>query len=80
MGQQNIITEIVEERKRQDEKWGVRNQLHTWWLVILLEEVGECAKALLEGDGLRNEIIQSAAVCLAWLENIERESDSEEKP
>lgn len=39
-------------------------------LSVLIEEVGEIGKAL-QGEGsLEDEIIQVAAVCVKWLENI----------
>lgn len=61
---------ILAERLRQDEKWG--NQCHKpnpVWLAILTEEVGETAKAILEGlPTLTQEVIEVAAVSFAWLE------------
>lgn len=39
-------------------------------LAVLGEEFGEVAKALIEGDGLRDELIQVAAVALAWAESL----------
>ena len=70
----NIFAEIIAERKRQDEKWGAnRNLEHSFWLMILVEEVGEAAMAILKGTpNLKKELIQIAAVVVAWLENIER--------
>lgn len=37
---------------------------------VLAEEVGEVARALNDGnpDNLKDELVQVAAVCLAWLE------------
>lgn len=72
---QSIINDIVKERNRQDVLWGADRDLsHGQWLVILVEEVGEVAKAMQEGDwkDIRTELIQVAAVCVAWLENIDR--------
>lgn len=45
-------------------------------LPILLEEVGEVAKAMNEDDfiGIVKELIQVAAVCVAWLESSTNES------
>jgi len=39
-------------------------------LAVLVEEVGEVAKAVqeLDADGMRREIAQVAAVCVRWLE------------
>jgi len=43
------------------------------WLTILVEEVGEAAKGILDKkpDGLKVEVTQVAAVALAWLECLE---------
>jgi NTP pyrophosphatase (non-canonical NTP hydrolase) len=69
MSSQEIIFDaIVQERLRQD-------SLHTWKkktnrLAILVEEVGEVAAAL-QGDGnLEEELIQIAACCVRWLEEL----------
>ena len=49
-------------------------------LAALMEEVGEAARALLERNGavndkhggeLRKELVQIAAVCVAWVERID---------
>lgn len=41
-------------------------------LAILVEEVGEVAQAVLQGrPELRDELVQVAAVTLAWLEGLE---------
>jgi NTP pyrophosphatase (non-canonical NTP hydrolase) len=69
---EDIIDAIKLERIRQDNKWGTPRDLpDRTWLTILVEEVGEIAKATLEHDetNLREEIIQVAAVCISWLEN-----------
>ena len=68
------LQDIMCERARQDEKWGKQNHQDLYWLGILVEEVGEVAKELIEGrpHKARNELVQTAAVCLAWLECIER--------
>lgn len=43
---QTVLTEIGEERKAQELKWGEQNHdLNYWWL-ILSEEIGEAAKEL----------------------------------
>lgn len=67
-----LLHQVVEERKRQDEKWGRDFPARTddEWLTVLTEELGECARAILEhdGDNLIVEILQCAAVCFSWLE------------
>jgi NTP pyrophosphatase (non-canonical NTP hydrolase) len=68
MNQEIIIDAILEERRRQD-------RLHTWTnktnrLAILAEEMGEIAAAL-QGEGsLEEELVQLAAVCVRWLEEL----------
>lgn len=76
-----IIKAILDERKRQDEKWGDHGKnTNGKWLAILTEEVGEAARAILDENrtdapaskrrvtGLEEELIQAAAVIIAWLE------------
>lgn len=73
---ENVLFLIKEERQRQDKKWGSNRQLNSLlWAVILGEEVGEVANAVLEQeygtktlDDLKKELVQVAAVCVAWLE------------
>ncbi len=77
MTSRELIYEWIDnERRRQDKKWGEQNHDNPIWLAILTEEVGEIAKDVLEeGDAPffdANEIIQAAAVCVAWLECLER--------
>lgn len=74
-----ILNQIRFERERQDAlaedgRWsGDRiatiNDQHR--LVVLVEEVGEVARAV-QGEGeLREELVQVAAVAVAWLEALE---------
>ncbi len=70
--QATAIMHIREERRRQDKKWGVQNHTNMRWLPILMEEVGELAKALNEGTMTDGELTQVAAVALAWMECHER--------
>lgn len=72
-----ILLEVGCERERQDEKWGgvpgiERRDDHTY-AAVLGEEFGECCKAWLERDvlGLREELIQVAAVAVAWIEELD---------
>ncbi len=69
-GQAKVIEAVLEERRRQDDKWGVQHHGPDGWLAILTEELGEVAKAILEGSGLRyrDELIQVAAVAVAAVE------------
>jgi len=74
-----VMREIQEERQRQDEKWGEQNHDDTWWLAILMEEVGELAQAMLHSSfggphagTERTELTQVAAVAVQWLEAMGR--------
>lgn len=73
---ERIIEEIRKERKRQDDKWGVRNSPALLWACILGEEVGEVNNAILEEDwdNLRTELIQVAAVAVATIESLDRQN------
>lgn len=69
------MSAVMTERQRQDQKWGANRDLDDGtWLKILVEEVGEVAKAMLEKDltNLREELVQVAAVAVAAIENIDR--------
>lgn len=80
-----ILDEILEERKRQDAKWGVQNHKPIEWSAILTEEVGEVSREALElhftnfysdtgqMERYRKELIQCAAVCVNALEALERD-------
>ena len=78
-----IFNLINQERDLQDVKWGAlpRYLSDMVWLTILMEEVGECAKAILMRDwsNLKLEIIQVAAVAIAWLEDEENHNNSSYK-
>ena len=64
---------VSEERQRQLEKWGEQFHDDLKWLAILLEEVGEVAKAILENDGEQSieELVQVVAVIETWIESLE---------
>ena len=70
-----VFEMILAERVVQRAKWphGDRHADATW-LTILTEEVGEVAKAILESgaDDVRDELVQVAAVAVAWLEGLEK--------
>ena len=75
---------IGAERSRQQKAWN-REHEHGYGdcssdrvtepikAAVLGEEYGEVCRALLDGDaeGLRNELVQVAAVAVAWLEGLE---------
>lgn len=73
-----IYTDIASERDRQEAKFPGRTCAHEidnlLKLAILHEESGEVARALLDHESvkqLRAELIQVAAVCVAWVESID---------
>ena len=72
---------IILERQRQDAKWGEQNHADEWWHLIMGEEYGELAKALLElhfaypgatQGHIRKELIETIAVGIAWLECMDK--------
>lgn len=68
-----VLLDIKAERARQDRKFGDQTgHSDLFWNVVLGEEVGEVATALVENDldNLRDELIQVAAVAVAWAENL----------
>jgi NTP pyrophosphatase (non-canonical NTP hydrolase) len=72
-----ILVEVSGERDRQDTKWGGvpgtnRRDDHTY-AAVLGEEVGEVCRAWLERDvaSLRAELVQTAAVAIAWIEELD---------
>ena len=72
-----VLWAITDERDRQDNIWGQQDGDDKTWLPILAEEFGEVARAMLQQDGeasgnLREELVQVAAVCVAWVEAIDR--------
>ena len=65
-----IFLNVVHEMGYQDNLWGSQRALpNLRWNAILVEEVGEVAKAILEEDhnNLERELVQVAAVCVQWL-------------
>ena len=70
---QDVFFRLVRaERDRPERKWGSRRQDGVHWLPILMEEVGEAARAILnlrEGDVLL-ELVHVAAVACAWGEQL----------
>jgi NTP pyrophosphatase (non-canonical NTP hydrolase) len=78
---------ILQERQRQDAKWGEQNHDPCTWVTVLTEEVGELAETCLDyvravkdsthyedeaRNRLKHEAIQCAAVATAIVEWIER--------
>lgn len=70
---------VHQERQRQDEKWGEQNHNPYIWIAILLEEIGELARAVMEyhfregaTKDINNELIQVVAVAKAMFESGKR--------
>lgn len=70
---------IDDERRRQEAKFPNRTCADPLppelKVAVLVEEVGEVARAVLEhepADRLRDELVQVAAVAVAWLEALQR--------
>lgn len=75
----NTLVDVFDERVSQDEKWGVQEHDDYVWNAILGEEVGEVAQALIDHEfkgtdhkDVRAELVQVAAVAVAWIEAIDR--------
>ena len=77
----HVLNLVEEERKAQDRKWGrkFKGRTDQHWLTILIEELGEVSAEVLQSpkqasnrvgsdDLVEAEIVQCAAVLLAWLE------------
>lgn len=69
----NQLKLVMLAREHQLDKWGLQNHSAEKWITILGEEFGEAAKAVLENDpaGLKHELIQVAAVAIAFAQNLE---------
>jgi NTP pyrophosphatase (non-canonical NTP hydrolase) len=75
-----IYFDVSMERDRQDTKWGDQSgNPPTVWAAVLAEECGEAAQAALHVQfehrltvaDLRRELVQTAAVAVAWIEAID---------
>lgn len=78
----DALLDVSQERTKQNVKWGEQNHDDLMWTAILGEEVGESCQEVLtqiwgkqNGGGhgnLREELVQVAAVAVAWIEAIDR--------
>lgn len=71
-----VLIDVVWERVQQVERWGDQHHDDGFWLAVETEELGEVARAMLkqkptENGNLREELIQVAAVAIAWVEDID---------
>lgn len=71
--------DIVDERNRQDARFGQQDHDDLTWGSLLAEELGEVHKAvndyMFKGAPhreVREELVQVAAVAVAWIEAIDR--------
>lgn len=75
--QRRAVGLVLEERDRQDLKWGDQRHDPYTWLAILTEEIGEVSQAILHdtyggraAGTLQEELVQATAVALQWLEKL----------
>lgn len=75
----DILGDVLHERESQYEKWGQHDHDEDRWMVILMEEVGEVARAILDEnpDNYRKELLQVAAVAVAAIEAFDRKFPNE---
>lgn len=65
------ITLVYEERKRQDEKWGVVTKAPHEWMALLMEEVQSAAWAMTDDlEDYQIEVVQVAALAVSILESL----------
>lgn len=76
-----IAKEVLSECNRQVEKWGIQNHEPVFWNSILTEETGEAAREINDFtfagdepalDRLRTELVQAAAVCVSFIDSLDR--------
>ena len=69
----DFVKLLYDERQRQLEKWGEDppDKPDEVWLQIICKEVMEIDDALKSGDmeNLKEEIVQVATVCMAWMQS-----------
>jgi NTP pyrophosphatase (non-canonical NTP hydrolase) len=76
-----VNNDVLKERRRQNELWGIQRRPLGQWLAILAEEFGEVAQAMqplmgiastkeTDADDLYEELIQLAAVASAVAEHV----------
>lgn len=80
-----VTCEVLDERQKQDAKWGEQNHSPAEWLAVLTEEVGEVAQEVLRNrfggrdlSAYRAELIQVAAVAVAMVECLDRNCESQD--
>jgi len=78
---ETVLSELRDERDRQNDKWGEQNHDPVTWLAILMEEVGEASQAAVQASlepgkltwpDYRAEMVQVAAVAVSMIESYDR--------
>lgn len=86
IGINNAIQAVIDERRRQDDKWGQQDHEPMAWMGILGEEFGELCEAVNEThfnngleerakggyENMRREAVQVAAVAVSFVEMLDR--------
>lgn len=79
MRQDKTYEKYNQECKRQDAKWGIRDQHPLVWMNILMEEIGEVSKEINESgfdtkklnlENYETELVQCGAVITQMIKNI----------
>lgn len=78
--QERLFLDGVHARRMSDPE----GMTHAERLAVLVEEVGEVSREICESIGgrpidkahLREELVQNAAVCVAWIEALDAEDDT----
>lgn len=86
LGVSNAVQAVIDERRRQDIKWGLQDHEPQYWVGILGEEFGELCEAINETvfdngpearkkggyENMRREAVQVAAVAVGFIEALDR--------
>lgn len=70
-----VLQDIAYEMGSQDARWGRQDHAPLYWLGIMIEEVGELGKSLIEGETparWRAEAVQVAAVAAQFIAALDR--------
>ena len=66
------LAKVMKERGRQSRKWGNLHDSqhsHAEWFGIAQKQLGDTSRVMLNGGDLEREVVQAAAVLVAWIEN-----------
>lgn len=77
-----VLSDVLDERVRQVKKWGPQSHDDGYWALILGEEYGEVCQAAMDKpvQELRDELIQVAAVAVAWVEDLDAKNPQGASP